>query len=143
MATLVGVAPAGISPERSTSGPDGASTVKWTPGLTAAPTCTVTGPVAAPGGTRPPSEVGEADVTVVGVPLKSRVFWPGSELKPVPLRSTAAPTGPAVGLSAVTASGGGACTVKVANTLAGSACPSVSSAPASTVSEQRAANSSG
>src|SRR2546422_8565509 len=124
MATLVGVDPAVISPERPTIGPDLASTVNRTPGLTAAPTCTVTGPVAAPGGTRPPSEVGEADVTVVGVPLKSSVFWPGSELKPVPLRTTTAPTGPAVGLSAVTASGGGACTVKVANASAASACPS-------------------
>src|SRR5436309_14751235 len=114
MATLVGVVPAAIWPARATSGPDGASTVKWTPGLTAAPTCTVTRPVAAPGGTRPPSEVGELDVTVVGVPLKSSVFWRRRELKPVPRRTTAAPTPPAAGPRAVAGSGRRPRTVKLA-----------------------------
>src|SRR5690349_1630322 len=104
MTTLVAVGPAGRSPWVPVMGALRASTVKFTGGLTAVPTCTVTGPLTAPCGTGTLIEVGEAAVTAVGTPLKSTVFDAGLGLKPVPSRTIGAPRPAAGGVSAVTAS---------------------------------------
>src|SRR6266850_4588351 len=110
MTSRVAVGPAGMLSEAVVIGGPGTSTVKSTPGLNALPTCTVTGPLVAPGGTGAVIEVGAAAVTVPGTRLKSTVFPARTALKPVPSSTTGAPTGAAGGLSAVTASDGAACT---------------------------------
>ena len=141
--TLVAVGPAGRSPCVPVIAPPGVSTVKLTPGLTVDPTWTVSRPLCAPCGTGTAIEVGEAVVTVLGVPLKSTVFWDAMGLKPVPSSTTGEPGAAAGGVTPVTASGGAACTWNTDSAEVGSAWPSRSSAPAATVSEQRAAKASG
>src|SRR5262245_48711053 len=106
----------------------GGSTTKGTGALVPAPTLTVSGPVTAEAGTVVTSETALAEVTGDTTPLNETVLALAMGLKPSPLIVTAAPAGAEGGLSARTASVGGACTVKAERNSTGSPCPCTSRA---------------